>query len=317
MHNSITRKRRGLFSIKNPVRLFAILLLVNLLMIPTMSMPTYASTTVTAEEFFQANLGDSNHKPISSSNLPSYEELTDGSSDDDTDTINSAVADAFGTSAKYNAWTAKVEKYVSWVDGGSQPYTSSGDSSDATDDEWALYNSTLSSFNRAIGSSSVKSITDNIYGTGNFNVHDGFLSEVSIGIFNIISVLFSFICKVIYYFSLLFLGLDLIYLLFDVTHNFLAPNQSGGFGSHAPGESGSKWWRINWVSADAIAACDDKAGGGTGNYATGGNRFTKYIVKHFPLIMMVMIYLVLVGNNLWSTVISAGAGLITQLIVSL
>lgn len=170
----------------------------------------------------------------------------------------------------------------------------------------------ISKFNTKAGSNAVGNTADKLFGTGNFDPQNNFMSPVMDWVYYIVNTLFNVCSQCLIWFFILQTGADSLYITIDFVRGFLLPfnkaNTAGGEGTH--------FIKMRIVSQEAY---DSVYGAAAGDSSSGNNAISKtkvmvYLMKRWPVALLAATYLVLLFGGWWPKLIQVMSGLVIGLL---
>lgn len=170
----------------------------------------------------------------------------------------------------------------------------------------------ISGFNTKAGSNAVGNTADKLFGTGNFDPQNNFMSPVMDWVYYIVNTLFNVCSQCLIWFFILQTGADALYITIDFVRGFLLPfnkaNTAGGEGTH--------FVKMRIVSQEAY---DSVYGAAAGDSSSGNNAISKtkvmvYLMKRWPVALLAATYLVLLFGGWWPKLIQVMSGLVIGLL---
>lgn len=228
------------------------------------------------------------------------------------------VASAYGDAVKYNKWLKKANEFIA-KDSSGHFILSPADPEDKNCE--AMYNTAITQFNRKMLRIDVEKLTGTVFESGDFKPTSALAVEFCDALKLVANNFFQISSLVIFFSSLAFTGLDLLYICQPCFDFILARGELGGSksgGTIGNGGSGFNIFNRNIVSDEAIAA----RGGGQGGLTNAKGKQDRgipvliYIMSKLVNLIFTLVYLVLIPTQLWTKLCSFLSTLIASFLYS-
>lgn len=326
LRNSITRQQR----IKRTI--FS--MFVTLMLVFSLSLQVFAASSAafSVKDVYRLGVFIQNGSPIGDStatitDVPSWDEITKLAAVEDKDLPDAdtereayimhmtarSVVNTFQTSTAYTSATDGF--------GAVFQYTGQGDKLEAQDGKTRLFDTMQSDFAAKVASARAGSTFRDIYDMKSWDPSSGGAATVLGHIYGVVNTVFYVCSQLLMWFFILQTGFDVIYLVFEPVRPILEPRGGSGMGglsaTNAGGDAGilSKI-RLPIASHAAQQAASGDAGGSPGGINAMGsqNIFLAYAIKRFPVIILCAVYIILVSNGYWISVIEWVAGFVVKIL---
>lgn len=200
-------------------------------------------------------------------------------------------------------------------------YTGQGDKLEAQEGKTRLFDTMQSDFAAKVASARAGSTFRDIYDMKDWDPSAGGAATVLGHIYGVVNTVFYVCSQLLMWFFILQTGFDVIYLVFEPVRPILEPRGGGSVGglsaTNAGGDAGilSKI-RLPIASHAAQQAASGDSGGSQGGVNAMGsqNIFLSYAIKRFPVIILCAVYIILVSNGYWISVIEWVAGFVVRIL---